>query len=149
MRPVVLALAFAPILLSTGAAAIAQTPPIQPGYWESRNRVTAAVTLSNKVELKCVTAKDVEKFFSGPSNRHYTCTYPSRTYENGVIHMAGTCIDKKGRKIGVEVNGTYTPTSFEMRARLNTKFAGVPISGGASSEAHRIGDTCPAGSEIN
>ena len=58
----------------------------------------------------------MEKFFSGPSNRHYTCTYPSRTYENGVIHMAGTCIDKKGRKIGVEVNGTYTPTSFELRA---------------------------------
>ena len=39
--------------------------------------------------------------------------------------------------------GTYTPTSFQITARIATEFAGIPISGKASTEARRIGDICP------
>ena len=140
------ALTFA--LLAAAAPALAAEYPILPGYWESRNKVTSVVTLSNKVERKCVTPKDVEKFMSGPSNRHYACTYPQRRFEDGKVFMTGQCTDKKGRKIGVEVTGTYTPTSYEMTAHLNARLAGIPLSGNATSEANRISDTCPPGSEI-
>ncbi len=151
LRPARSALApasLAALSLLAALPAAASDYPILPGYWESRNKVTSVVTLSNKVERKCVTPKDVEKFMSGPSNRHYTCTYPSRRFEGGKVAMAGQCVDKKGRKIGVTVSGTYTPTSYEMTAHLNTRMAGLPLSGNATSEAQRIGDTCPAGSEI-
>ena len=48
----------------------------------------------------------------------------------------------------MEVTGTYTPTSYEMTAHLNTRLAGIPLSGNATSQANRISDTCPPGSEI-
>jgi len=141
------------LIAAMGASALpviaaAAEYPILPGYWESRNKVTSVVTLSNKVERKCVTPKDVEKFLAGPSNRHYSCVYPSRSFVGGEVSMTGVCTDKKGRKIAVQVTGTYTPTSYEMTAHLKTRVAGLPLSGNATSEAHRIGDVCPAGSEI-
>jgi hypothetical protein len=140
---------FLPILaaLACVAPAAAAQPrgdtPILPGYWESTNRVLSPFH-SEKVERRCITPADVDKFLAGPSNHHYDCSYPTRIVENGVIQMSGTCIEhKSGRKVKVSGQGWYTPTAFTLNASIATHFLGIPLSGRASTEARRIGDVCP------
>jgi hypothetical protein len=133
------------ILLAAAAVAgpaAAQTA-ITPGYWESTNRMLSPIR-STKVEKRCITPADVDKFMAGPSNRHYVCTYPTRVIEHGRILLKGSCVSKKGQRVAVSGQGAYTPTSFQLTADIATDFLGIPISGTASTEARRIGDTCPA-----
>lgn len=142
------------VLLAAGlalvpvASAVSQEPqtPIQPGYWESRSKIgIGPVTLSNKVERKCLTPKDVDEFISGPSNRHYACTYPTRSVADGKIILGGQCVHrKKGTRIALNLSGDYKETSFDMKATLKWGL----LTGSGSINAHRIGDECPAGSEI-
>jgi hypothetical protein len=134
------------LALVPGAAALAQDTPIEPGYWESRNKMgIGPISLSDKVERKCLTPKDVDKFLDGPSNRHYACTYPERVIQDGKISMSGQCVHrKKGTKISLSLDGTYTPIAFDMKARLKW---GMLVGSGAMS-ARRIGDTCPPGTGI-
>ena len=116
---------------------------IQPGYWESTNRLLSPIRQTS-VERRCITPADVEKFMAGPSNRHYACTYPTRVIADGKITLKGACISKKGRKVAVQGSGDYTPTSFNLTADVATELFGLDISGRASTEARRIGDVCPA-----
>jgi hypothetical protein len=141
--------AFAPILaaLAVAAPAAAQPsddqPPIQPGYWESTNQLLSPIRTS-KVERRCITPADVDKFLAGPSNRHYNCVYPTRIVAGGYIRMAGVCTErKKGRQVTVSGYGNYTPTSFTLTATIATELLGLPISGRGMTEARRIGDVCP------
>lgn len=115
---------------------------IKPGYWESTNRLLSPIR-TRSVENRCITPADVEKFLMGPSNRHYACTYPLKTFADGKILLKGTCRSKKGRVVEVSGAGTYTPTSFKLTATVATEFAGIPIAGRASTEARRLGDVCP------
>lgn len=137
------------VAIAVGAPAAAQPgageSPIQPGYWESTNRVLSPIRTS-KVERRCITPADVEKFLAGPSNRHYDCTYPDRYISKGVIRLAGSCVKRKGGggKVQVAGEGVYAPTSFRITATIATEFAGIPISGRASTEARKIADACPA-----
>ena len=137
MKPIALAL----LLLALPAAAVA-APPIQPGYWESTNKLISPIKQTS-VEKRCITPAEVDKFMSGPSNRHYTCTYPTKVIANGKILLKGTCVSKKGRKIALQGTGTYTPTAFNLSAEVAMEFLGLDIAGRASTEARRIGDTCP------
>jgi len=134
-----LACALAP-LLATPAAAAGRT--IQPGYWESTNRLLSPIRQTS-TEKRCITPADVEKFMSGPSNRHYACTYPTKVFANGQITLKGACVSKKGRKVAVQGAGSYTPTSFNLTAEIATEFLGLDITGKASTEARRIADECP------
>lgn len=140
----------AAMAVAAPALAQPQSPnqsPIQPGYWESTNRLLSPIRTS-KVERRCLTPADIDKFLAGPSNHHYDCTYPTRIVENGRITMAGTCVSRKnGRKVQVAGEGAYTPTSFQITASIATEFAGIPLSGRASTDARRIGDVCPASAE--
>ena len=131
------------------AAAAAATPAaaqkselIRPGYWESTNRLLSPIR-DTSTERRCITPADVEKFMNGPSNRHYACTYPTKVIEKGKITLKGTCVSKKGRKVAVEGEGSYTPTSFQINARIASELFGIPLSGRASTEARRIADSCP------
>jgi hypothetical protein len=141
----------APLVAAAAVAGPAAAQPerpdgvIQPGYWESTNRLLSPIRTS-KVERRCITPADVEKFMAGPSNHHYDCTYPSKVIENGVIRMSGTCVKRKGGggQVRVAGEGVYTPTSFKITATIATEIAGIPLSGRASTEARRIADTCPA-----
>lgn len=128
-------------LLVAGPAAAAE-PLIQPGYWESTNRVLSPIR-TKKVERRCITPAEVEKFMAGPSNRHYKCTYPTNVMANGQIRLKGACVSKKGRKVAVQGSGTYSPTAFTLTADIATEFMGLDIAGKASTEARRIGDICP------
>ena len=140
-RPAALLSAGAIACLAAGQALAAPTP-IQPGYWESTNRLLSPVK-QTKTERRCITPADVDKFVSGPSNRHYACTYPTKVFAGGKITLKGTCVSKKGHKVAVQGAGSYTPTSFDLTAEIATEFLGLDITGKASTEARRIGDTCP------
>ena len=135
------ALAF--LVLASLAAPAAAAPAIQPGYWESTNRLLSPIRQSS-TEKRCITPADVDKFMAGPSNRHYACTYPTKVIAGGQIRLKGTCVSKKGRKVQVKGSGVYTLTSFTLTAEIATEFLGLDIAGKASTEARRIGDTCPA-----
>lgn len=138
MKPLIAAL----LALAVASPALAAPSAIKPGYWESTNRLLSPIK-QTKTEKRCITPADVDKFMSGPSNRHYKCTYPTKVIEGGKIVLKGTCVSKKGRKVAVQGQGAYTQTSFNLTAEIATEFLGLDIAGKASTEARRIGDTCP------
>lgn len=129
--------------LTLAGPVAAAKPPIEPGYWESTNRILSPIR-QTKVEKRCIKPTDVAKFLSGPSNRHYACTYPVNVIENGRITLKGSCVSKKGRKVAIQGAGAYTPTAFNLTADVVVEFMGLDIAGRASTDARRIADTCPA-----
>ncbi len=137
-------LRLAPLALALAALAgpAAAAESILPGYWESTNRMLSPIRTTD-VEKRCLTKADVEKFMMGPSNRHYSCTYPTRSFAGGKILLRGSCVNKRGRQVAVSGEGEFTPTTFKLVANIATTFAGIPVSGRASTEARRLSDTCP------
>jgi hypothetical protein len=142
-----LVLIAAPIVLAALAVAAASpacaAQTIRPGYWESTDRVLSPIR-STKIDRRCIAQKDVEKFMTCYINHHYSCVCPEQSYENGQIHYRGICTDNKGAKVGIIGRGTYTPTTLHLDADVTFYLAGLPVSGQASTDAHRIGDDCPA-----
>ena len=128
---------------TVAAPAMAAAPAIQPGYWESTNKLLSPIQQTT-TERRCITPADVEKFMAGPSNRHYACTYPTKVIAGGQITLKGTCVNKKGHKVAVQGAGTYTPTSFNLTADVAAEIFGLDIAGRASTDARRIADVCPA-----
>lgn len=114
-----------------------------PGYWEVTNTTTVLIS-SKKVERRCLVASEINKFLTGPSNRHYACTYPTRSVGGGKIALKGSCTTKKGQVADVSAQGTYSPTTFKLNATLSTRIGGIPLSGVNTTVAKRLGDTCPA-----
>lgn len=141
-------LALAGALAAPSAAPVAQgrTTTILPGYWESTSRISFGIS-SSDTDRKCVRAHEIDRFFSGPSNRHYTCDYPVREVANGHARFEGTCRSKSGRVVQVAVSGTYAPEEFELSGRLRTRIAGLSVAPTGSIRAHRLSATCPAGAE--
>ena len=136
--PALLALA-----LAAPAVALAAEPPIQPGCWQSTNEVTSPYHKTSTT-TRYISAADVDRFLGGPINHHYTCAYPTRRVADGRLAMHGVCTDNKGRQVEITTEGSYTPTSFHVEARIATKLLGIPLAGHATTEARRIGDSCPA-----
>ena len=137
------ALAFAAAAV-IGSARAAET--IRPGYWESTDRVLSPIR-STKVDRRCIAQKDVERFMTCYINHHYSCVCPEQSYADGQIRYRGICTDHKGAKVGIVGQGTYTPTTLHLDADVTFHLAGIPITGRASTDAHRIGDDCPAEAE--
>lgn len=123
--------------------ALARQDTILPGYWQSENAVGFPLN-DESTSLQCVTAKKVEQFLSGPSNRHYKCTYDRSQVGDGSVKASGICVDKNGMQSNIAVEGTYTPTSFELQAQLRVNIGGLGIPIRASTKARRIADDCPA-----
>lgn len=136
-------------LLSLTAAASAASGPasaqetIEPGYWDVTNKVEAVIRKTSH-ERRCITAAQATKFSMGPANRHYTCTYPTRVFENGRITLKGVCTDKKGKQAQVAATGSYSPSTFQMTVDLDMTLSGVPVRAKFSTDARRLGDACPA-----
>ena len=110
-----------PIVLVIAAMACpaAAADMIQPGYWETTNKMLSPIK-STKVEKRCITPAEVTKFMMGPSNRHYACTYPTKVFENGRITLKGSCSSKKGRQVAVEGQGSYSSSTFKLNATVAT-----------------------------
>lgn len=130
-------------LAGAAASAAHAAETIQPGYWESTDRVLSPIR-STKVDRRCIAQKDVEKFMTCYINHHYSCVCPEQSYENGQIRYRGICTDNKGGKVGIVGRGAYTPTTLHLDADVTFHLAGIPIKGEASTDAHRIADECPA-----
>ena len=129
-------------LLLPASAARADAVPL-PGYWELSNTTTMVLS-ARTAERKCFTAADILKVLEGPSNRHYQCAYPTRVVGNGHIQLGGTCVTKHGQVAEITAEGDYGPSAFRLRAKLRTRIGGVLLTGAASTQARRLGDTCPA-----
>jgi hypothetical protein len=138
LTPALLALALA----APAAAALAAEPIIEPGCWESTNRVTSPIRTTSTTQ-KLITPADVDRFLTGPINHHYTCDYPTHRVADGKLVMKGVCTDRKGRQVKISTRGTYTRTSFRVEADFATTLLGIPLSGHGQTDARRIGDACP------
>ncbi|WP_172448504.1 DUF3617 domain-containing protein [Caulobacter mirabilis] len=139
--------ALAPLIAAglLAAPAVAQTPTatIEPGWWESTNTASMVISKTER-ERRCITPEDVDKILNGRINRHYTCTYPEKRVADGKMYFKGTCVDKRGRQVNVTATGAYSPTAFNLDAKLSGRYGGIPISATASTSAKRLGDSCPA-----
>ena len=129
-------------LLAAAPSHAAEGRPI-PGYWEATNRVSLLVTKS-KTERRCLVEADITKFLSNPGMKHYTCTYPQRHVADGQIKLKGSCATKEGQVAQVSATGVYSPTSFHLDMALSTTLGALPLSATGSTDAHRLGDVCPA-----
>ncbi len=125
--------------LTLGGAARAEDGYPQPGYWQ----VTNVLAVIRKVELRCLVASEINKFMTGPSNRHYACTYPIRDVGNGRINLKGSCTTKAGQVANISAAGTYSLASFRLKGTLSTRIAGIPISGEVMTDARRLAGICP------
>ena len=114
-----------------------------PGYWETTNTWIFLFHFRT-VERRCFTAADISGVLQGPSNAHYTCTYPTREVGDGRLTLKGTCVEAHGQVAQISAQGTYAPTSFQLKATLRTRIAGVPLRGTGITDARRIADVCPA-----
>jgi hypothetical protein len=130
----------AAVLCAAGAASAEPVQTIRPGYWESVNTVGFPVN-STKTDRRCITPKDVEKFVQGPRNHIYDCQYPEHSAADGQISFNGRCVDKKGFSVKISGHGEYTQTTLKMSALVKIG----PLAVEASTDAHRLGDACPAG----
>jgi hypothetical protein len=141
IRPAAI-VAVAALLAIPAAASSQASDTILTGYWSYNSKVSFGVS-SSSVENRCVKPADVEKFFNGPSNRHYKCTYPTRKVGNGKAEFVGTCIDKRGRKAFVSASGVYSPKHFKLDAKIKTSIIGVPLTPTGTIEATWLKADCP------
>ena len=123
------------------AAPVPEGKP-KPGYWEVDETATLLFS-ARKIEHRCLVGSEIAKVLNGPSNRHYDCTYPTRATGDGKIRLKGSCATKKGQVAYVTAQGTYSPTSFRLVMSISTRIGGIPLSGKATTDAKRLGDTCP------
>jgi hypothetical protein len=135
-------LIFAAACLGAAALPAVAASPILPGYWESQNHSDLLISQSS-TDRKCLTKAQVESYLSGPVNNHYACVYDHRSIADGAVHLSGQCIDNNGIKVKVAIAGTYTSESFHLTAQLQTHLATLPITGSASTDAHRLSAECP------
>ena len=147
MRFLPFALAGALALTAASLAGAAEQGPILPGYWESTTKASFPVP-SNKTERKCIGAKAINSYLTGPVNNHYACHYDTRDLKGGQAHMAGECVDSNGLHSKVSIDGTYAPEAFALNAHLQVMLGGLAIPVQSSIEGHRLSGECPAGMKV-
>ena len=129
-----LALAAAPAHAAEGSHAVL------PGYWEY---TTSTAFSSPSTDRRCVKPDEIDKFVSGPSNRHYHCTYPTRELSGGKARFVGTCVSKHGNKYPVSWTGTYAAERFDLHGTVSPNIVGLSLPVSATIAARRIAATCP------
>jgi hypothetical protein len=139
----------APLLVLPFAAAMAAAGPaaaqsaISPGYWETTSKVTSPFP-TQKTERRCIKPADVAQFMEGKINHIYTCTYPTKEIGAGKIRLQGTCATRDGPAIPITGQGTFASDTMHLEARISPQIGGLTIPVRASTDAKRLGDSCPA-----
>jgi hypothetical protein len=121
--------------------------PILPGYWESTSRDSFS-NAAGKTERKCITARAINAYLTGPVNSHYSCRYDTRELHGGHAHMTGECVDSSGIRGRVVIDGDYAPEAFRLVGRVQVSLAGLNIPIDTSIDAHRLSAECPAGAKV-
>jgi hypothetical protein len=142
-----LLLAAASVILAGAAvsATAEEDGPILPGYWES---ISSSTFSSAKTERKCISARAINSYLTGPVNSHYACHYDTRELKDGHAQMAGECEDSSGLHSKIKIDGTYGPEAFKLSGRLQVVIGGLKIPVSTSIDAHRLGAECPAGLKV-
>lgn len=143
-------LALAALALSAaafGLASAAEEGPILPGYWESTSTASFPVA-SSKTERKCISARAINSYLTGPVNNHYSCRYDTRNLHDGHAEMAGECVDNNGLRSKIRIDGTYAPEAFNLNGHLQLVLGGLHIPINTSIDAHRLSAECPAGVKV-
>ncbi|THD58038.1 DUF3617 family protein [Phenylobacterium sp.] len=138
--PVLALIPLAAALALAGPAAAQKA--ISPGYWETTNKVTSPFPVS-KTEKRCIKPSDVAKFMEGKINHIYTCTYPTKEVGAGKIHLQGTCATRDGPAIPISGEGAFTADTMHIEARIVPQIGGLNMTVHATTDAKRLGDTCP------
>jgi hypothetical protein len=128
------------------AAATAQEAhAVSPGYWSyTASTILPGASTGNQ----CVRPDQIDEFMSGPHNRHYRCTYPSRSVGSGRASFEGVCVSKHGNSYNLKVSGHYSQTTFNLKGHISgIVILGLPISAPISIEAKWLGPTCPPGAK--
>jgi hypothetical protein len=141
MRPLHLTLA-AGLLLAAAGPAFGQSA-ITPGYWETTSKVTAPFP-THKTERRCIKPQDVAKFMEGQINHIYKCTYPKKLVADGKMELEGSCKTRDGEPVPITGSGSFTGETMHIEARIAPKFGGLTVPIHAETDAHRLGDACPA-----
>jgi len=142
LLPPLLTAGFLAACLAAPGSAAAQSA-ISPGYWETTSKVTSPFP-TKKTERRCIKPHDVTKFMEGKINHIYTCTYPTHEVGGGKIKLAGSCKTRDGAPIPITGEGTFSSDTLHLEARIAPQIGGMTISIRASTDAKRLGDTCPA-----
>ena len=137
-----LTLIAAPLLVLTATGAAVAQKAISPGYWETISRVTSPFPTS-KTEKRCIKPADVTKFMEGKINHIYTCTYPTKEVGGGKIRLQGSCAAKDGPPVPITGDGVFTSDTMHIDAKVSLPLGGLTVPVKASTDAHRLGDTCP------
>jgi len=124
-------------------AASAQPETVRAGYWEYKVK---ALGLTVDTELWCVRDDQIDKFFTGPCNRHHTCVYPTRQVGGGKARFAGYWQNDDGKRAHVEAAGEYAPTRFTLRTKATKGTNGAPIPA-LTLDAKWLGETCRPGAK--
>jgi hypothetical protein len=134
--------ALAAVVLLAPAPALAAASLIEPGWWETTNTVLSPLH-SSKTEQRCIGPAQVAKFMEGPGNHIYRCTYPTRVFRDGQIHLKGTCKSRDGAPFPIAGEGTYSRDSFHLDARASAPLGPISLPVHAATDAHRLADACP------
>lgn len=129
-----------PLLLAGAVRAEAAAPPVLPGWWEYTSSTAVSAP---KTERRCVKPDEIEAFVSGPSNRHYKCSYPVKELSGGRARFEGVCVSKHGARYPVRWEGRYTPESFSLHGVVRPNLAGLSIPVSATIDARRLAEACP------
>lgn len=132
----------APVLLLVAAGSAAAQKAINPGYWETVSKVTSPFPTS-KTEKRCIKPADVAKFMEGKINHIYTCTYPTKEVGGGKIKLQGSCATRDGPPVPISGEGTFTGETMHIDARVSVSVGGLSVPVKASTDAKRLGETCP------
>ena len=132
----------APLLVLTATGAAAAQSAISPGYWETISKVTSPFPTS-KTEKRCIKPTDVAKFMEGKINHIYTCTYPTKEVGGGKIKLQGTCATRDGPPVPISGEGNFTSETMHIDARVSVSVGGLSVPVKASTDARRLGETCP------
>ena len=131
-----------PLIALTAAGAASAQKAISPGYWETISKVTSPFP-TQKTEKRCIKPADVAKFMEGKINHIYTCTYPTKEVGGGKIRLQGSCATKDGPPVPISGQGVFTSDTMHIDAKVSLSVGGLSVPVKASTDARRLGDTCP------
>jgi hypothetical protein len=132
---------------------------MQPGEWETNIQTEVAAIANMPTGIRppnippmttrsCMTPEQVRRtdaaLFSGGTNQHgVDCDYRGVTVAGGRIHGTSTC-RRSGIEISMTMDGTFTPTSFDIDQQSRMTVAGREQETHTHMIGRRVGE-CPAG----
>lgn len=142
-------LLFAAALLLGAPAAVQSAQPVsdtvEAGYWSYKIKKFG---ITFDTDYYCVKPENVDRFFSGPCNRHHICRYPTRQVAGGKARFVGQWISKNdtSKTASIEASGTYAPRRFTLTTKPTKGTDGTPIPA-LVLEAQWLGETCKPGAK--